>query len=128
MGAPGAPVTLMDCVGRLTSSPPRPASSAAAPVNNPKPVVDTSKLSPADAAYVEGRRYLSAGRLLEAQKHFEAAIAADPRHAESHYQLGMLLYRLGNQARTRIALETYLKLAPNGPNAQAAKNFLTILP
>jgi tetratricopeptide (TPR) repeat protein len=127
MGSAGTPVTLMDCLGRLTSSPPRAAPPAATPFN-PRQAVDTSKLSPSDAAYAEGVRYLTVGRLLEAQKHFETAIAADPRHAESHYQLGTLFYRNGYQARARIAFETYLKLTPNGPNAMPARNFLSILP
>ena len=127
-GAPGASVALMRCFEILASSPPRPAPPAAARPASPKQAVDTSKLSPADAAYRQGRLYLGGGRLLEAQKYFEAAIAADPRHAESHYQLGMLYYRNGAQARARIALETYLKLTPNGPNANGATNFLKILP
>ncbi len=40
----------------------------------------------------------------------------------------MLYYRNGAQARARIALDTYLKLTPTGPNAESAKNFLKILP
>ena len=131
MGSAATPVTLMDCLGRLTSSAPRsapPAAPAATAFKPSQPVVDTSKLSPSDAAYAQGRTFLNAGRLLEAQKYFEAAIAGDPRHAESHYQLGMLYYRNGAQARARVALETYLKLTPNGPNAESAKNFLKILP
>jgi tetratricopeptide (TPR) repeat protein len=129
-GSPGTACQPRSCLENLASSPPRAAAPAATPFRpaNPTPAVDTSKLSPADAAYRQGRLYLGGGRLLEAQKYFEAAIAADPRHAESHYQLGILYYRNGAQARARIALETYLKLTPNGPNANGATNFLKILP
>ncbi len=130
--APGEPVELIRCLEGLVSAPPPRAAAppAATPVQpaNPAPAVDASKPGPADASYRQGLQYLGSGQFPEAQKHFEAAIATDPRHAESHYQLGLLCYQTGALARARVALQTYLELAPNGPNAESAKNFLKIVP
>ena len=59
----------------------------------------------------------NAGKIAEAKKQFEGAIAANPNHAEAHYQLGMALVNEGNLAGAATEFETYLKLAPDGPNA-----------
>ena len=64
---------------------------------------------------------LNAGRIADAQKHFEGAIAADPNNAEAHYQLGVVLVSLGNLTRARAEIDTYLKLAPDGPNTAQAR-------
>ena len=45
----------------------------------------------------------------------------NPNHAEAHYQLGMALVNEGNLAGAATEFETYLKLAPSGPNAATAK-------
>ena len=66
-------------------------------------------------------------RFAEAKKQFEGAIAANPNHAESHYQLGMALVNEGNLAGAATEFETYLKLAPTGPNAATAKGILGTL-
>ena len=55
---------------------------------------------------------------------FEAAVAAKPDHAEAHYQLGMALVNEGNLNGAATEFETYLKLAPSGPNAATAKGIL----
>jgi tetratricopeptide (TPR) repeat protein len=63
---------------------------------------------------------------------FKKAIAADPNHAESYYQLGVSLTAKmtmnGDKPvpapGTVEALQKYLQLAPNGANAQAAKDLL----
>ena len=51
----------------------------------------------------------------------QARLAENPNHAEAHYQLGMALVNEGNLAGAATEFETYLKLAPEGPNAQQAK-------
>ena len=66
----------------------------------------------------------NAGKIAEAKKQFEGAIAANPNHAEAHYQLGMALVNEGNLAGAATEFETYLKLAPTGPNAATAKGIL----
>jgi tetratricopeptide (TPR) repeat protein len=78
----------------------------------------------ADAMFNQGVILWNAGKIPEAKKQFEGAIAANPNHAESHYQLGMALVNEGNLAGAATEFETYLKLAPEGPNAATAKGIL----
>ena len=78
----------------------------------------------ANALYNQGVILWNAGKLADAKKQFEAALKADPNHAESHYQLGMSLLSSGASEEIPKAVtefETYLKLAPDGPNAATAK-------
>ena len=74
-----------------------------------------------DILYNQGVIAWNAGKVAEAKKAFESAVAADPNHAESHYQLGMVLVNEGNLPGAAGEFETYVKLAPNGPNAAQAK-------
>src|SRR5471030_1047936 len=78
----------------------------------------------ADAMFNQGVILWNAGKIPEAKKQFEGAVAANPNHAESHYQLGMALVNEGNLAGATTEFETYLKLAPTGPNAATAKGIL----
>jgi tetratricopeptide (TPR) repeat protein len=45
----------------------------------------------ADAQYNQGVILWNAGKIADAKKSFEAAVQANPSHAEAHYQLGMAL-------------------------------------
>jgi tetratricopeptide (TPR) repeat protein len=78
----------------------------------------------ADAMFNQGVILWNAGKIPEAKKQFEGAVAANPNHAESHYQLWMALVNEGNMAGAATEFETYLKLAPSGPNAASAKGIL----
>jgi Flp pilus assembly protein TadD len=69
----------------------------------------------------------NAGKIPEAKKQFEGAIAANPNHAEAHYQLGMALVNEGNLPGAATEFDTYLKLAPTGPNAATAKGILATI-
>ena len=82
----------------------------------------------ADAMFNQGVILWNAGKIAEAKKQFEGAVAAKPDHAEAHYQLGMALVNEGNLAGAAGEFETYLKLAPTGPNAATAKSILGSLP
>ena len=75
--------------------------------------------------FTQGVILWNAGRTAEAKKQFEAAIEANPNHAEAHYRLGVALVSEGNAAAATGEFETYLKLAPTGPNAAAAREFLS---
>jgi Flp pilus assembly protein TadD len=78
----------------------------------------------ADALFNQGVTLWNGGKIAEAKKQFEAAIAANPNHAEAHYQLGMALVNENNLPGAATEFETYVKLAPNGPNAATAKGIL----
>jgi tetratricopeptide (TPR) repeat protein len=64
----------------------------------------------------------------KAEELLSAAVKADPNHAEAHFLRGNVLVQLGASSGdlTKFSeavaeFETYLKLAPNGPNADKAK-------
>jgi tetratricopeptide (TPR) repeat protein len=82
----------------------------------------------ADSLYNSGVILWNAGKIPDAKKQFQAAIAANANHAESHYQLGMALVNEGNLAGAAAEFNTYLKLAPEGPNAATAKALVAQLP
>ncbi len=57
----------------------------------------------------------------EAGSTFEAAIKANPNHADSHFMLGKVYLNLGKMKEAAGEYETYLKLEPAGKNAAEAK-------
>jgi len=79
-----------------------------------------------------GAVYTNAGRVDDANAAFDKAIAADPTRAEAYYQKGVnLLGKATLQGDKTIAppgtaeaFQKYLEIAPNGPNAQSAKDLL----
>lgn len=74
-----------------------------------------------DALYNQGVVQWNANKFQEAQHAFEGALKADPNHAESHFMLGKVFINLGKLAEAATEFETYLKLAPDGPNAKEAQ-------
>ena len=81
----------------------------------------------ADALFNQGVVLWNGGKVAEAKKAWEGAIAVNANHAEAHYQLGMALVNEGNLAGAATEFETYVKLAPEGPNAATAKGILSTL-
>jgi tetratricopeptide (TPR) repeat protein len=88
----------------------------------------------AGAAYFNiGAVYTNAGRVDDANAAFDKCIAADPNRAEAYYQKGVnLLGKATLQGNKTIAppgtaeaFQKYLEIAPDGPNAQSAKDLLT---
>jgi len=92
--------------------------------------VDSS--SAASAYFNIGAVYTNAGRVDDANAAFDKCIAADPTRAEAYYQKGVnLLGKATLQGDKTVAppgtaeaLQKYLEMAPNGPNAQSAKDLL----
>jgi len=79
-----------------------------------------------DVLYNQGVILFNGGKPAEAKPIFEQVIAANPNHAEAHYMLGMTVVG-ENPAAAVSEFETYLKLAPSGPNAPMAKQFVDAL-
>jgi tetratricopeptide (TPR) repeat protein len=95
-----------------------------------------AKADPAQAGSVYfniGAVYTNAGRVDDANAAFDKCIAADPTRAEAYYQKGVnLLGKATLQGNKTIAppgtaeaFQKYLEVAPEGPNAQSAKDLLT---
>ena len=82
----------------------------------------------ADALFNEGVILWNGGKVADAKVKFQAAIAANPNHAESHYQLGMALVNENKLAEAGAEFNSYLKLSPDGPNAATAKALVAQLP
>jgi tetratricopeptide (TPR) repeat protein len=82
----------------------------------------------ADALYNEGVILWNGGKIADAKTKFQAAIAANPNHSESHYQLGMALVNEGKLKEAGEEFNAYLKMAPEGPNAATAKALIAQLP
>jgi len=94
-----------------------------------------AQVDPSSAAQVyfnEGAVLTNAGRADEANAAFDKCLAADPNRVEAYYQKGLnLLGKATLQGDKTIpvpgtveAFQKYLELAPNGPNAQNAKDML----
>jgi Flp pilus assembly protein TadD len=63
----------------------------------------------------EGIREFQSGSWTQAQRHFELAMRADPQVAETHYNLGLVLYRLGKGVAAEQHFTEASRLAPEDP-------------
>ena len=75
----------------------------------------------ASSLYSAGVGLWNANKFPEAGSTFEAAIKADPNHADAHFMLGKVNLNLGKLKEAAAEFEQYLKLQPSGPNAAEAK-------
>ncbi len=58
---------------------------------------------------------------------FRRALAAEPDHPRAHYRLGLCYLNLEETAKAKVELLRFLELAPDDPEAAAAKEMLTHL-
>jgi len=77
-----------------------------------------------DALYNQGVIAWNAGKAEDAKKAFEEALKADPKHANSHYQLAMCQINLGKLPEAVAEFELYMQLAPDGQYAAQVKAML----
>jgi tetratricopeptide (TPR) repeat protein len=78
----------------------------------------------ASAVFNQGVIAWNAGKIPDAQKLFEQAVAADPKMAEAHYWLGMANVNQGKLPEAVKSFEEYLKLDASGQYAEQAKGML----
>jgi tetratricopeptide (TPR) repeat protein len=81
----------------------------------------------ASALFNQGVIAWNAGKIPDAQKLFEQAVAADPKMAEAHYWLGMANVNQGKLAEAVKFFEEYLKLDGSGQYAEQAKSMLAAI-
>jgi tetratricopeptide (TPR) repeat protein len=97
---------------------------------------DTAKLKEASAALAsadpkvgaitlvnEGVQLYNAGKMNEAKAPLEKALELDPTQARAHYLLG-ICYSMDDKAKAREHLEKFIEMAPDDPEAAAAKEML----
>ena len=75
----------------------------------------------------QGIELYNGNRIPEATKVFESLVQTDPANAKAHYMLGLCYTNAGDLARAKEHLETFLKLAPNDPDAPSARQMLAEL-
>jgi tetratricopeptide (TPR) repeat protein len=103
-----------------------------------KAYTQAAQLNPQGAAgyyFNAGAVLTNAGKADDANAMFDKAIAADPTRAEAYYQKGVnLMAKATLQGDKTVpapgtieAFQKYLDLAPNGPNAQNAKDLMASL-
>ena len=80
-----------------------------------------------DALYNQGVIAWNAGKAEDAKKAFEEALKADPKHANSHYQLAMCQINLGKLPEAVAEFELYMQFAPDGQYAAQVKAMLVQL-
>lgn len=76
--------------------------------------------------YKQAQQDLDNGDANAAADEYEAALVADPKLAAAHYELGVLYAeKLSEPISALYHLDRFLKLAPNSPNAAAARDLVT---
>ena len=81
----------------------------------------------ASSMFNQGVIAWNAGKIPDAQKLFEQAVAADPKLAEAHYWLGMANVNQGKLPEAAKSFEEYLKLDASGQYAEQAKGMLAAI-
>jgi tetratricopeptide (TPR) repeat protein len=89
-----------------------------------KAALDGAKGDSGKDPYNQGVSLYNINRIPEATKLFEQVVAADPNHAKAHYMLGLCYANAGDLAKAKEQLETFLRLAPNDPDAASAQQMI----
>lgn len=71
-----------------------------------------------------GNQFLMRGELKRAEKALLECVALDPRHAKCHRSLGVLYAQFDNYPRSVRHYKQYLKLAPDGPEADRVRKLI----
>jgi tetratricopeptide (TPR) repeat protein len=71
-----------------------------------------------------GVTFINSGKSEEAIEALNKALEADPGYADAHYQLGISMLGTGQMEESADHLKKYLELAPQGPNAEVAKQLV----
>lgn len=79
-----------------------------------------------DELFKQGVALYNANNMVDAVAAFQMALTVNPKHAKSHYMLG-LAYAGTDAAKAKEHLTKFLELAPNDPDAAQAREMLTYL-
>ena len=84
-----------------------------------------ASMNPEDL-FKQGVALYNANNMVDAVEAFSMALTVNPKHAKSHYMLG-LAYAGTDAAKAKEHLTKFLELAPNDPDAAQAKEMLSYL-
>ena len=68
--------------------------------------------------------YINSGKNQEASEVLRKAIELNPKHGESHYQLGIVLIGLNDMEAAIAQLKKYIEIDPNGENVAVAQELI----
>jgi serine/threonine protein kinase len=116
---PLAPAPALEAERQRPASPPPPSRSGLK-------ITASAKPSPAVAEqkYKQGLEQLKKGRLSSAKDLFWECLANDPKAARCFLRLGEVSARMGNTDEAVAHYRRYLELAPKGPGARQAHDFV----
>ena len=86
---------------------------------NPKALIDQF--------FNQGVELFNNGDAAAAVEKFKAVLELDPEYASAHYRMGVAQVSAGDMAGAKAHLEKFLALAPDDPEAAAAKDMLSYL-
>lgn len=89
--------------------------------------LETSYPERAELVLLAGKTLVAQQRMRAATESFSRAVGLDPLSAEAHYMLGFAAIRTGDLERANRALETYLRLVPDGESRQLTEQALSAL-
>ena len=89
--------------------------------------VPLDEIQDIDTAYNAGVVLYNSGNVAEAAKYFKKAVEVDKEFADGYYQLGMASVALNKSEAAVEALKKFLQLAPESPQAAAAKSVIEAL-
>ena len=80
-----------------------------------------------DAFFQQGVLMFNEGNSQAAIEAFHRVLAAAPDHARAYYELGRSYLSAGDVGKAKEALEKFLEMAPNDPEAPSAEEMLGYL-
>ena len=113
--------------------PPKPAVARVKPKEKEKekekdrPRAAPAPTQSADELYRDGTKLYLNGKLAEARKKYESALAQNSRYPAAHRGLGFVYQRLGDRARALKHLRRYLELSPKAADVAEVKKRIDAL-
>ena len=117
--------TLTDLYGRMKDAADK-AGDKKASAEWQKKYDEVNADSP-EVLYNKGVEAWNKKKAKDAEEFFTKAVTAKPEFAMAHYQLGMVSLNLKKNAAAKEHLQKYIELDPKGPEAETAKEILSML-
>jgi tetratricopeptide (TPR) repeat protein len=90
--------------------------------------LDEAKVTSPDLFFNIGVNFLNANEPAQAIAYFGKAIAVDPAYADGYFRRALAYVQTGRLPEAKADLQKLLQLAPDGPQADAARKTLAQLP